>query len=550
MDAFNEVGIHTIVVMSSSQIGKTAILKSVIGYYIDQDPAPILVVNPTEAMAETFSKDRLAPMLRDSPCLKNRVADPKSRDSGNTMLSKRFIGGHLTMIGANAPSALASRPIRILLCDEVDRYPTSAGTEGDPVNLATKRTATFHNRKILLTSTPTIKGASRIEAAYLRSDQRHFLIPCPHCGTFQMFKWSNISWQKGEPESAVYLCSTCAATIDESQKHMMIANGHWEASVSARGIAGFHINELYSPWRRWSDVVTDFLAAKSNPQTLKTWINTSLGETFEEESERFDANTLLTRRENYSPRFLPNNILYLTAGVDTQDNRLEVEIVGWRQEEREAPPESWGVEYYVLNGDPAQAQVWNELDTLLTSEWRTEDNRLLKVGATCIDAGGHRAAQVYAYCNARRGRHIYAIRGLPGNRPIWVPKASKSKKYQSPVWLVGADAAKDAWYARLRITDVGPGYCHFPVSYQEFYFAGVTSEQVRTKYVRGHPHREWWLPDGKRNEPLDCRVYALAALLARPVPWRQLLTRSGTMISMPSHTPAPKAQRRRKETAW
>ena len=547
MDAFNEEGVHTIVVMSSSQVGKTAILKSVIGYHIDQDPSPILVVNPSVEMAETFSKDRLSPMLRDSPCLRGKVSDPRSRDSGNTILSKRFTGGHLTMIGANAPSGLASRPIRILLCDEVDRYPSSAGTEGDPVNLATKRTATFHNKRILLTSTPTIKGMSRIESAYLRSDQRQFLLPCPHCNQFQPLVWANISWEKGETESAVYLCAACGQTINESHKSTMLIDGVWQPRQLLKGIAGFHINELYSPWRRWSDVVIDFLAAKGNPETLKTWVNTSLGETFEEASEKIGIQALLTRRENYTSRNLPSGILYLTVGVDTQDDRLELEVVGWRQEERDSPPESWGVEYYILQGDPAQSGVWQELDAILTMNWRTEDGRLLGIGATCIDAGGHRAAQVYAFCNARRGRQIYAIRGVPGNRPVWTPKASKSKKYQSPVWLVGADSAKDAWYARLRINEHGPGYCHFPSHYQEYYFDGLTSEQVRTKYIRGHPTREWWKADGKRNEPLDCRVYALAALLARPLNWSQLKQHSGLKQS---NVNAPRALRRRKDSVW
>ncbi|MBK8191652.1 MAG: phage terminase large subunit family protein [Vampirovibrionales bacterium] len=218
MDAVSERGIHTVVVKSSAQIGKTAILKAIIGFHVDQDPAPILMLQPTEHMAEAFSKDRLAPMIRDTPALKDKIADPRSRDSGNSILHKRFAGGHLTLAGSNSPAGLASRPIRIVLCDEVDRYPASAGSEGDPVNLAIKRTATFWNRRIVLTSTPTIKGASRIDMAYENSDQRHFYVPCPHCGTFHIFKWENCRWPPGEPDRAIMVCPECAVEIEESHK--------------------------------------------------------------------------------------------------------------------------------------------------------------------------------------------------------------------------------------------------------------------------------------------------------------------------------------------
>lgn len=547
LDALNEPGIQRVVIMSSAQIGKTSLIKAIIGYYIDQDPSPILCVNPTEAMAETFAKDRIAPMVRDTPCLNGKIADPRSRDSGNTILHKRFPGGHLTMIGANAPASLASRPIRVVLCDEVDRYPTSAGTEGDPVNLAIKRTATFHNRRIVLTSTPTIKGASRIESAYLDSDRRRYHVPCPHCGEYQPLEWAQLQFDPEHPEHAAYTCKHCGALIEERDKPIMLREGCWIADAPKRDTAGFHINELYSPWRRWSEIVIDFLAAKrGGAETLKTWINTSLGETWEEQAEKSDPQALLTRREHYTPDALPAGVLYLTAGVDVQDDRLELEIIGWRQDGRDAPPESWGVEYRVLHGDPARKAVWNDLDALLLGTWRTENGRTLIIGATCIDSGGHHTAAVYAFCEARRGRHVYAIKGMPGARPVWKPQAGRSRKYQARVWHVGSDTAKDAWYSRLRVADHGPGYCHFPVAYTETYFDGLTAEQVRTRYRKGHPVREWHLPPGRRNEPLDIRVYALAALLARPVPWSQLAAATAAPLAS---QPAPRASRRRK-SSW
>ena len=280
MDAASDPETETIVLMTSAQIGKTAMIENVIGYYVTQDPSPILCLQPTLEMAATFSKDRLAPMLRDTPALRGLVKDARARDSGNTQLHKQFPGGHITMTGANSPANLASRPIRIVLCDEVDRYPESAGTEGDAVALATKRTATFWNRKMLVTSTPTIKNLSRIEQAFLGSDQRRYWVPCPDCGEHQLLKWANVKWDEGKTETAHYVCEHCGSCIDEQHKPAMLAAGEWRADAVFRGIAGFHLNEIYSLWRRWSEMAADFLTAKhAGSEMLKAFVNTSLGET-------------------------------------------------------------------------------------------------------------------------------------------------------------------------------------------------------------------------------------------------------------------------------
>lgn len=533
MDACNESGIHTVVVMKSAQVGYTEILLNLLGYYISQDPSPILMVQPTLEMAETFSKTRLAPMLRDTPILAGTVAEARARDSGNTLLSKSFPGGHFALAGANSTAGLASRPIRIVMCDEVDRFPASAGAEGDPINLAIKRATTFHNRRIVIGSTPTIKGISRIELAFSQSDQRRYFVPCPHCGEFHTLKWANVKWPEHNPDSAYMACEACGGVIEERHKPIMLAKGEWRAELPCKGIAGFHLNELYSPWRRWAEVAKDFLAAKASPETLKTWVNTSLGECWEEESEKSDPDSLFTRRENYDVACLPDGVLYLTAGVDVQDDRLEVEVVGWRQDGQDVPPESWGVEYRVLHGDPARMEVWNDLDTVLQNQWQTQNGRRLRVMATAIDSGGHHTAQVYAYCAARKGQHVYACKGTGGPRPLWTGKKSKSPKYKAELWMIGSDTGKDAWYSRIRIKEPGPGYCHFPLAYDRTYFAMLTSEQVRTKFVKGRPMREWFLPPNRRNEALDIRVLALAALLARPIDWTSLDN---------GHRPAPAQQ--------
>ena len=320
MDAFSDHDVSEVVIMSSAQVGKTEFLNNVLGYHVHQDPSPILLLQPTLEMAETYSKDRLAPMIRDTPALNELIKDPRARDSGNTLLKKNFPGGFLAMAGSNSPSSLASRPCRIVLCDEVDRYPASAGTEGDPVNLARKRTATFLNRKICLTSTPTEKGKSRIEIAYEASDKRRYAVPCPHCDEMQPLDWSNVKWDKDKPETAHYVCRECGCVIDHKEKVKMLKGGEWVAGAPFKGVAGFHLSELYSPWRTWAEVAIDFLQAKQQPELLKTWVNTSLGETWEESGEKADPDILYSRREEYTDP--PEDVLLVVASVDTQDDRL------------------------------------------------------------------------------------------------------------------------------------------------------------------------------------------------------------------------------------
>jgi phage terminase large subunit GpA-like protein len=522
MDALSDPAVNVVVVMSSAQVGKTEAVLNVTGYFIDQDPAPILVLQPTLEMGQAFSKDRLAPMLRDTPVLADKVADPRSRDSGNTLLHKRFYGGHLTVVGANSASGLASRPIRVLIADEVDRYPISAGTEGDPVSLAIKRTTTFWNRRIVLVSTPTVKGQSRIEAAFEESDKRFYLVPCPDCGHEQRLRWQQVRWPEGNAAGAEYACEDCGTLWSDAQRWGAVRKGRWEATAEFRGIAGFHLNELYSPWRRLSETVADFLAAKADPERLRTWVNTSLGETWEDRGETVDHSALDRLREPYGPDDLPDEVQVATAGVDTQGDRLEVEIVGWGEDE-----ESFGIAYHVLYGDPAQPAVWEELDAVLLETYRTASGRTVRVQAAAIDSGGHHAEAVLRFCRERFRRRVYAIKGQGGQgKPVWPVRASKTKTRDS-VFMVGVDTAKDTIYARWGIDDPGPGYCHLPADpstgYDDDWTEQATSEQRVTRYREGRPYTVWVLPKGKRNEALDCRVYALAAKkalpkTARPVP--------------------------------
>ncbi len=493
--------------MSSSQVGKTECLNSFVGYVIDQDPGPVLVVQPRVEDGEAWSKDRLAPMLRDTPCLRGKVADVRSRDANNRILHKRFQGGSITIAGANSPAGLAMRPIRYVLLDEVDRYPPSAGTEGDPVSLAVKRSTTWWNRKILLVSTPTVKGASRIESWWLRSNQSSFWVPCPECGTCQVLVWPNIEWPADCPEDARYRCAHCKAVIPAHRKPWMLARGEWRAANPKSKIAGFWINQLYSPWKEWPETVIEFLEANAGgPETLRAFVNTALGELWDDERQTsVDITTLLARREAFGPR-LPRGVAVLTVGVDLQLDRAEVEVVGWGKGE-----ESWSIEYRVFPGDPSAPGLWRSLDEFLNRQWLHEYGISLGVAACCVDSGFH-TQQVYDFCRVRYHRRIFAIKGKSGQLPVWPKKPTRNTINRTPMWIVGVDSAKHVVYGRLRIEEAGPGYCHFPTERTEAWFEQLLSETLTTTYSRGVPVREWKQKRGVRTEVLDARVYAYAAL--------------------------------------
>lgn len=506
MDAGSDPRVETVIVMSAAQVGKTEILNNVIGFYIQHDPSPILLVQPTLEMAEAWSKDRLAPMIRDTPSLQGKVRDPRSRDSNNTLLHKVFPGGHITTCGANSPASLASRPIRVVGCDEVDRYPASAGPEGDPLALVKKRTATFWNRKVFLMSTPTVKGASRIEVAYQASDQRLYFVPCPHCGRRQVLRWAHVRWEPGDPETARYECEACGQPWNEAQRLDAIRHGGWVATATSHGIAGFHLPGLYSPWVSLAEAVREFLEAKKLPETLRVWVNTYLGETWEDQGEQVDDVGLYDRREDYETD-VPRSVVVLTAGVDVQDDRLECELVGWGRYE-----ESWSLDYRVFHGDPAGFDVWRDLDVFLTSRWTHPDGRALKIATAFVDSGGHHTQAVYSFCKPREALRIYACKGVGGEGRPLIGRPSKNNKGKIKLFALGVDTAKELIYARLKIKEQGPGYCHFPKRYDEEYFRQITAEKVITRYHRGFAKRVWEKKGRMiRNEALDCRVYALAA---------------------------------------
>jgi phage terminase large subunit GpA-like protein len=498
-----------VVMVFASQLGKSEMQMNLLAYIIAVEPGPTLIVQPTLDMAATFSRDRLAPMVRDTPVLRGRVADAKSKSGEATMFHKRFVGGHVTLVGSNSAAGLASRPIRYLLLDEVDRFETSAGAEGDAVALATARTRTFWNRKIIMTSSPTIKGASRIEAAWAASDQREYQTPCPNCETFSVLQWPNIEWPEGKPELAAWRCPSCAELIGHSAKAEMVERGRWRAksdNLSVSRVAGFRLAETISPWRSWGDLAQDWERCKDSPEQRKVFINTSLAEWVSDEiSEPPAAETLAARCEPYAE--VPMAASLLTCGVDIQADRCEAEIVAWGR-----GFESWSVQYVTLYGNPSEPHLWQQLDALLSKEWRHESNLPLRISACAVDAG-FATDECLNFTKSRFSRKIFGIKGLSNgwSKPIW-PRRALYNPRQLPFFLISVDEGKAWFFRRLMITEPGPGYCHFRTGTPLDYFRMLVAETLTRRMKAGRVVFEWRNLTRARNEALDARVYAIASL--------------------------------------
>lgn len=498
-----------VVFMKPAQIGGTEALLNVCGYLMHHAPSPIMMIQPTVEMAKRFSKQRLDSLIENCPALRGKVRDPRSRDSGNTVLMKEFTGGVLILTGANSAVGLRSLPAKYVLADELDAWPADADGEGDPFLLACKRTIAFGTqRKILAISTPTLEGLSRIEALYKTSDQRRYYVPCPRCGHYQVLVWSGVVWEKEQPETARYRCEACAFLIENWQKTEMLARGEWRPTAAGDGrTRGYHISALYSPvgWPGWPDLAREFLEAKKTRETLQVFVNTILGETWRDEAAvPLEADVLYSRREPFIAE-APAGVALITAGADVQADRIECEMVGWG-----AGEESWSLGYFVIHGDTGQPEVWTDLDQLLLRQWKHQSGLLLPVRAACIDAG-FETATVVEFCSARRARRIWAVKGTAGfGKPIWPRRATAGGRNRGEMFLVGVDTAKERVYSRLRVERPGPGYCHFPLDRGRDWFEMLTSERIIVE--RGE--RKFSKPAGVRNEALDARAYAMAALFA------------------------------------
>lgn len=517
LDAASDPAVDELVFMSSAQVGKTEIINNIVGFHVDQDPAPILAVLPTLELAQSWSKHRLADMLRDTPALRGKVASARARDGNNTIREKEFPGGFLSIVGANSPVGLSSKPIRIVLADEVDRFPPSAGTEGDPVNLAAQRTETFWNRLIVLTSTPTDKGLSRIEDAYEHSDRRKFWVPCPDCGKPQILRWKQVKWEPGDHASAVYVCEHCGSVWDDVPRWRAVNKGEWIAEAEFTGRAGFWLNALYSPWVRLGKLASEWIQAQETPEKLKTFINTKLGESWEERGETVDHTGLMARREDYPSRdgqlLIPDQVAVLTAGVDVQEDRLEALVVGWGVGE-----EAWSIDWIQLWGDPTGDAVWDDLDNYLITRWPREVRGYQSVQAACVDAG-YQTQRVGQFCRPRFGRRIWAVKGRSevgkATSPLWPRKPTINNKAGTHLFMLGTAAGKEVIYGSLKRQKPGPHFIHFPITeaHNDDYFKQLTAEKIVIRRSNGYPYKAWWLKPGQRNEVLDLWVYAYAALI-------------------------------------
>ncbi len=512
MDSISDPTVRKVIIMSSAQIGKSELIINAIGYYIHIDPTSILLVQPTENTGKGFSKKRITPSFRDTPIL-NKLVNQKE----SSILEKKFIGGFLSIVGSNSPAGLSSQPIQILCCDEVDRYELSAGHEGDPLSLAEKRTTTFQGiDKHIFVSTPTLKGVSRIEDEFELGTMEEWELPCPGCGEYQTLIWSKIKFTLDErrnlveSEPVMCVCEHCGEFNNEYTWKK--GEGRWTETVENKEIKSFHLSSLVSPWKTWDKIVKDFLSSKNDKEKLKVWTNTELGETFALFGDGVETKKLYERREKYGCD-LPNGVLVLTAGVDVQNDRVEIEVVGWGKNY-----ESWGIKYHKIQGEPTSSELWDELDLFLSQRFKFANGNELNIANTCIDTGGGHTSQVYKFCKRKRNYRLRGIKGRGGNAVAFIPqKPTKIEQYGIYIQVLGVNSGKTTVMGRLQNDIVGEGYCHFPIEYEkgydEVYFDGLTAEHQVVKFISGQKQAVWELKKSNaRNEPFDCRNYATAAV--------------------------------------
>lgn len=555
MDVVNEEGVWRVVLMTSSAVGKTSAIDNIEGYFIAQDPCPMLGVLPTLDEAEGYSKERLTPYVQATPALMALVGETRSRDSGATLRFKKFPGGYLALAGSNSAASLQRRHVRVVWGDEIDSYETSIDNEGDPVSLMVQRTARFEsNRLVILAGTPTVRGASRLEQVFIESDRRHFFMPCARCRERFVLIWqhtpkipwpdpspkvASVAWRDNNPENAHITCGTCHGEFGDAERLAMVAAGDWQATARFDGTAGLHIWEGCAI-SKLSDLVREWLEKKKHKATLQTFINKRLGELWEPEGagEEFGWQILKKRSSDdpdvnpddhltaYKLGDVPPGVLMIFAGVDTQDNRYAPVVYGFGRGE-----EAWLLYWGEIFGDPVYDETSQQLDSLLAKKFRQGATDLPILGMA-VDSGGHRAQAVYNFARSRAPK-VIATKGMsrPGlpiiaGKPTAQDVAWGGKLIRGGVqlWPVGADTAKAEIYARLRLAS-GPRSIHFPSDLPDEFYEQLVSEVLITKLNKGVPYREWFLPAGKRNEALDATALAFAAAIRggiQRVNWEQL----------------------------
>lgn len=509
-----------VVFMKGVQLGMTTHGLNLIGCYLDLSPCTMMYVMPTIDVAKGFSESRVDPMISNSPALSKKVKPARERDSGNTKFTKKFPGGSIFISGANSAASLRSRPIRILVLDEVDAYPNNVDGEGSPVSLAKKRQSTYGmKKKTLMISSPKIEATSVIEPEYLNSDQRKYHVPCPHCGAAQELVFAQLRWEKDKPETVYYECMECNAGILERYKTKMLESGFWKITNPEKESPlkrGYHLNALYSPvgWMSWIDVAREYEEAEKDESKMITFINTVLAETYKEKVDVPEWNNLYNKRETYEINKPNNKVVFLTAGVDVQKDRIECHIMGWCRGKV-----SYSIDYRVLLGQTTMIDVWDQLAEIVNETWIREDGTELPIRMMAVDSG-YNTTQVYDFCKRFDVTKVIPTKGkdnlnLVVSSPRQVDITSAGKQIgKTKVWSVGVSIIKSEIYGWLRLekdeNGVAPnGYMHFPQYPQEF-FRGITAEQLQVSVRKGYKKYEW-VKKYHQNEPLDTTVYARAA---------------------------------------
>lgn len=502
-----------VVFIKSVQSAGTEIGNNWVGWFIDTQKAPMMIVQPTLDMAERWSKQRLAAMIEDCPTLRAKIAPARARDSGNTTLLKEWAGGVMVISGANSGASLRSMPARYVFLDEVDAYPQELEGEGDPIKLAEARTTTFPRRKVFLVSTPTIASLSRIHKEWLASDQRRYLVPCPECGHEQPLHWPNLRWPKGQPEQAIYHCADCGVGFAEHHKTAMLARGRWQAEHPERDVPGFHINGLYTPsglGLTWGELAAEWEQARNDPARQKSFINLRLGEVVADPEEKLDPDDLAARTGHAKPRDIPPGCLAITIGVDVQKDRFAVLVLGWGRDGA-----WWVIDYSEPPADPTTEAAWQKLDELLSQPFINSRGLPIKPLMTAIDSG-YLTDHVLAYTRERRHRGVIAVKGAstPGkpiiNRPskLDVTVRGRTIKHGAEGWLVGGDTAKTLLFAKLTEDGKKPiaheRRVQFAAGLDASFYSQLTAEIW-------DPNKRKWIKQRPRNEALDTFVYALAA---------------------------------------
>lgn len=585
LDAIGDPRIERVTVQKSARVGFSKMMNFGVAWYVAQDPCPIMIVQPTIGDAEGYSKEEIEPMIRDTPILSGLISPAAKRDGGNTILKKKFPGGILHLVGADSPRGFRRTSIRALFLDEVDGWALTAGDEGDQIKLATKRTETFGNRKIVAGSTPTLESTSRIRRRFLEGDQRYYHVPCPECDMPQVLRWAQFHWTEGDPASVFYECEHCGCAIGHEKKRWMVEEAYrrqragikgfgWvPMNPGAKGHASFHLWTAYSyaPNATWEHLAREWEACANNTEERKTFINTTLGETYKGEGDKPEWKRLYERRENWKANTVPAGGHILFAGVDIQHNRIEVEVVAFGPRR-----ESWSVAYRVLPGDTSQLEgsgsPWQRLGDMLSEEWDHELGGKLSIRIMAVDSGDQ-TSTVYQWCSGWPGSRVMALKGQKDSyaqivgtpTQVGTTAAGKKSRVSLNLWPVGVAKIKEllyGWLKQERPTESdGPelpwGWCHFP-EYPEEYFKQLTAEELIPVYHRGYRKNVWEVTrKNGRNEALDCRTYAIAAsyvLLVdkwSPGDWERVAKEAGIGIKS-AHVSAqsgplvvkPKRQRR------